>query len=192
MTSDLGLSLNFALLMNKATSWLGLLLEHCKYKLSVPRSLCWLLQAPPSTSLSQLYYQGLNVTNFTVVLLVWDQSRGSHKATDNALREVTLGFSFLLEKPQAHGRPFHMVLSWPGGETVWSKCCCFSYSSNVVCLGLLFRRVLQPHPCVLGSCQWCLILKWLWVVLVMGNRVRNNLCHHLNDTCLRNKFPFWL
>lgn len=43
------------------------------------------------------------------------------------------------------------------------------------------QEVLQPHPCVLGVSQQCLVPEQTLVVAVKGCEVRNNLCHHLGD-----------
>lgn len=40
-----------------------------------------------------------------------------------------------LEKPEAQGRAFHVVLHWSGGGVTQSLCSHFSYPSNIVCLG---------------------------------------------------------
>lgn len=44
--------------------------------------------------------------------------------------------------------------------------------------------VLQAHSHVLGFSQWCFVLEEMIAVLVRGNEVRNDLCHHLSDIIL--------
>lgn len=40
----------------------------------------------------------------------------------------------------------------------------------------------QPHLCVLGFSQWRLVIEeFLFVLLVMGSKVKNNLYHYLGD-----------
>lgn len=57
--------------------------------------------------------------------------------------------------------------------------CWCSYPLNAFSL---VSVVLQPHPCILGFSEWCLILKQLLVVLVKGSKVRNDLCYHLSKS----------
>lgn len=59
-----------------------------------------------------------------------------------------------------------------------------SYSSDlseVVCLALWHRGILQPHFHVLGFSQWCRVHKQLVVVLDRSGKVGNHLYHHLGD-----------
>lgn len=55
------------------------------------------------------------------------------------------------------------------------------------------QGALQPHPCVPGFSQWCLVLEQMLVV-VMGCEVRNNLCPHLagiTQLSARFELLFW-
>lgn len=64
--------------------------------------------------------------------------------------------------------------------------CLLLSPSNAICLSLCVVNVgcliLIPSY-ALGFSQWYLILKYL-VVIVNGNKVRNNLCCHLGDIIL--------
>lgn len=129
-------SLDLILQMNKESHTLILLLGHCKYELGLPKSTWWLLQTPPPFSVT-VNSQWFCFTDSPIILLLWDQSRGSHKATHNAEEGLVLSpGSFSLEKPETQGKPLSVVLCWPGEGTMWSMCSHFSYFFNVVCLGL--------------------------------------------------------
>ena len=59
-----------------------------------------------------------------------------------------------------------------------------SYSSDlseVICLALWHRGVLQPHFHVLGFSQWFCVHKQLVAVLERRGKVGNDLHHHLGD-----------
>lgn len=103
--------------------------------------------------LSQSDSQGLSSADTPAGPMGWEQNRGSH---DEMTHNLGVGWLpscvlfFLLEEPDAQGRPSCMVLHWPEG---WG---------NVVNMA---QGVLRPHTHVLGSSQCCFVIEWLLVVL---------------------------
>lgn len=110
---------------------------------------------------------------------------GSHKATQNAGGADYPPWVLFspLRKAEAQGIPLCAMLAWWGA--MWSMCSRFSYPSNAVCLGLLFRGqdASATHPCSRILCGVLSLNSWL-VVLGRGLAVRNNLCCHLGDVTL--------
>lgn len=65
---------------DEQSHWLGLVLGRCRYELSLPRFMHWLLQAlPPFSLIGQ--FQWLRLTDSPAIPVVQNQSRGSHKIT---------------------------------------------------------------------------------------------------------------
>ena len=119
---------------------------------------CW---KPLPASLSWSDYQWLSPTDSPAIPMMWDQRKGPHKVTHHSEEDwlFPLGSLFPLEEPKVQGRALFMVLCWPGGGAMWSTCSHFSYLLMRSVLVSMVQWVLQPHPCVLGFSQWCLVLE---------------------------------
>lgn len=104
---------------------------------------------------------------------------------------VSLFFFFFLswkkkkKSPEGLGgseclRTFFMLLCWLGGETIWSMCSYFTYSSKAVSLGLLVLGngcLIHRWCCVLGF--WVVSCPWIVVNLFMSwKEVRRNVYYH--------------
>ena len=48
----------------------------------------------------------------------------------------------------------------------------------------VIQRMLQPHSRVLGFSQWCIVHKYLLVVLMKESNVRHNICSYMSDITL--------
>ena len=116
---------------------------------------------PLPASASRSNYQWFSSTDSPAVPVMQDQSRGSLKVThDSGENWLSLLDSlFPLEEPEVQGRAVCMALSWPGERAMHSTCSHFSYLLMQSALVSVVQRVLQPHPCVLGFSQWCLVLE---------------------------------
>ena len=146
---------------DEQSCWLGLLLGHCRYELSLPRSVCWLLQTPPHFSVSVRF----PVQSPWYEIRVQAPVKWPTMLCGGWLSSQVL---FPLEEPRALGRPLHMVLGWPGGGQC-SQCVATSLTFLMhLSWSLWYEGVLQPHPHVLRFSQWCLVPEQLLVVLGGG------------------------
>lgn len=144
--------------------WWGLLLEHQRSELS-------LYTEPCSYELNPTEYR------FPCNSLGAKSEQGRPQSKCTRLT-VPPGFPFPPEDLEAQGKPFHVVLHWPGGGAMWSPCSRSFYPSNV---SLRHKGLLQPHFHVLGFSQWCPFLEQLLIVPRTERRVRNDLRCHLGD-----------
>lgn len=97
--------------VNEQNHWLVLLIRHWRYEFDLLISIRWLLQGP-SQFTTTLRFPVCKPTSVRQ-----DQIRGSHKATHNIGGLEAPRLSFPLEELEAHRRPLHVMLHWPG--QVW-------------------------------------------------------------------------
>lgn len=140
--------------------FLELLLGHCKYEFSLPRSVFWLLQALPHcfsvivrfpvTGPRRLFGNPCGVRS----------ELGVSQMTHN-MGEVDWPLwdsLFLLERPVAwETSPLGALLT--GGGAMPSMCSYSSYPSNAACLGLWCALGCFSVTPVLGFSQWFLVLE---------------------------------
>lgn len=177
---------------DKQNCRLGFLLGHCRYELSLPRSLCWCckhvsVRQIPSSSIPQISQQPLYCEIQISLPAKWPTMLGGRQFL------VCPGSLFPLDRVEVLPKPVQVVLCWTGGGARQSAHWCIFYLSHVVFLGLHGAgMVLQPHLQVLGFSPWYLVLEQLLVFLpVRGPDVRKNLSCHLDDVTLSlNNFNF--
>lgn len=154
-------SLDLFLRMSKATGWYSYLSTLSMNSYLVWVSTWWLLQAFPPFSVT-VNSQGLCLTDSPVIPLLWDQNRGSHKATYKAGRGWLSSWNFFpfLENQQ-HGRDLSVVLCCPRG----GQCGQCVVTPLTLPMQSVLVSVVQGYagalasPQVLGFFQWCLVLE---------------------------------
>lgn len=116
--------------------WVELLVGHCRYELSLTKSICWLLQALLSFSVPFRFSGGwapqIPLQSPCDKLKVGVPTK---YPTMTGQFIVPSGFSFHIGGTGGLGNTslYNTVLAWRGG-IMWSMCSFLS--SNVVCLGL--------------------------------------------------------
>ena len=145
---------------DEQSHWLGLPLWHCRYELNLPRFMCWSLQAPPFFSVT-VRFSVVEPYRFPCNLHCMRSKEGLPQSDPSA--EKACCFSWVLFSCWRNWRPRGDLFTWCCTILGEGQCGQHVVSSLILLMQSILvsevKRVLQPHHCVLGFSQWCLVLE---------------------------------
>lgn len=135
--------------------------RYCRYKLTLPRSMCCCCQPISFTVRSPV----AEPADSPAIPVDWDHSRGSYKVTPSGSHKgkwLSLLLSFPLEELEAQRRPLHMVPCCPGQGAMWWTHSCVSYllmPSLFISEGISGSSLCSRIPSMV-SWSW-MVVSWL-------------------------------